>query len=79
MSAAYTWLQDEPRRLCATLTERERDILIFTAKGFSAEEVGRLIGKARGTVSNRLPVIVEKLGVDTTIEAAVIAAKAGLV
>lgn len=80
MTQAYAWVQDEPQRLCATLTEQERDVLVFTAKGLTMDEIASLLGFAsRGTVNERRKSIYRKLDVSSSEEAAVIAAKAGLV
>lgn len=69
----------EAARLCATLTEAERGVLTLCAKGFTAAEVGALIGRRHATVERHKANFVAKLAVGSTIEAAVVAAKAGLV
>jgi DNA-binding NarL/FixJ family response regulator len=65
--------------LCNTLTQLERDVLVLSAKGFGSREVGALLGKNYKTVDRYRSDIMAKLDVGSTIEAAVIAAKAGLV
>lgn len=64
--------------LLNTLTPRERQTLILTAKGIGREAAGKQLGIAKQTVDHYLCSIRDKLGV-TTIEAAVLAAKAGWV
>lgn len=61
------------------LTTRERDVLIFCSKGFTNEEVGALMDLSKFTVADYVRGIFAKLEVNTKVEAAVIAAKAGLV
>lgn len=68
----------EAARLCSLLTEHERETLALSAKGYSAKEVGRLIGMSSKSVDFYRANIMAKLGVGSTIEAAVIAAKAAL-
>lgn len=64
---------------CAPLTREERDVLIFSAKGLHSREVGALIGVGHKRVEKIKTAMFEKLDVSTTVEAAVIAAKAGIV
>jgi DNA-binding NarL/FixJ family response regulator len=64
---------------CATLTPAERDVLIFSAKGLHSREVGAMIGRGHKAVEKVKTAIFEKLDVSSTVEAAVIAAKAGIV
>lgn len=61
------------------LTPRERDVLQLTAKGYEAGEIGRLLGLSVWTVRDHHKAIYKSLGVNSVQEAAVIAAKAGLV
>ena len=65
--------------LCATLSPRQREVLILTAKGFSAKEIGTLVGLAQKTVDAYRCDAFNKLGVGSSLLAAVIAAKARLV
>lgn len=65
--------------LCNTLSKMERDVLVLIAKGYVSREVGALLGKNYKTVERYRSDIMTKLDVGSTIEAAVIAAKAGLV
>jgi DNA-binding NarL/FixJ family response regulator len=64
---------------CATLTPAERNVLILSAKGLNSKEVGAIICRAHKTVERVKTAIFEKLDVSSTVEAAVIAAKAGIV
>lgn len=63
----------------ATLTPREREVLILVCKGFHSPEIRDLIGIERHTVNDHIKAIYRKLNVSTRPEAAVIAAKAGWV
>lgn len=61
------------------LTERERQVLQYVAKGLSNAEVGKVMEIERRTVKTHLTHIYRKLGVRTHVEAVVMALKAGLV
>lgn len=65
--------------LISTLTPRERDVLIFVSKGETRDRTAKLLGIGRTTVESHIKRIHAKLDVETTIESAVIAAKAGIV
>ena len=69
----------EAQERCAALSAVERDVLIYSAKGMHAAEVGALIGRSFRTVEKIKTRIFATLRVETTVEAAVLAAKAGLV
>ena len=69
----------EAVKLCAALLPAEREVLVLTSNGYTANQVAELIQKNHKTVVWRLSAVRVKLGVETTIEAAVIACKAGLV
>jgi DNA-binding NarL/FixJ family response regulator len=66
-------------KLCGALSPRERETLVLSAKGYTTKEIGRLMGRSYRTVENYRISTIDKMGVGTTIEAVVIAAKAGLV
>lgn len=61
------------------LTERETEILIFVAKGCTNSDIARLLNKSKSTVDGYLKDILQRLDVDTRVEAAVWAAKQGIV
>lgn len=69
----------EARALCDTLSPRQREVLVLTSKGFMAKEIGAMVGLSHKTVDAYRSDVFDKLGVDRSILAAVIAAKAGLV
>jgi len=69
----------EAARLCSQLTPRELEVLQLSSKGLSSKVVGRHLGIGRWTIEQHKQEVFRKLGVNSTIEAAVIAAKAGLV
>lgn len=60
------------------LSKRETDVLVFVGKGLSNKEVGALMGLSHCTVNDYLKSIFKKLDVNTRVEAAVLACKAGL-
>lgn len=61
------------------LTEREREILTLLAQGMSNPQIGRNLHLSAGTVRNYLSNLFAKLGVTDRTQAAVIAARMGLV
>ena len=61
------------------LTEREIDVLRLIAKGYRAPEVAPLLGIATSTVSTYVRDIYRKLGISSRAEAAMEAARRGLV
>ncbi len=62
----------------ACLTPKQREVLVMTAKGYTSRKQGELLGVSYKTVEAHRAAITERLNM-TTIEAAVLAAKAGLV
>lgn len=69
----------EAQERCAALSWVERDVVILSAKGLHAREIGALVGCSGRTVETIKRRCFEKLQVETTVEAAVLAAKAGIV
>ncbi len=61
------------------LTETELDILRFVAKGLSNAEVGRVMTLERRTIRTHLSHLYRKMGVNTHVEAVVLALRAGIV
>ncbi|MDA3864535.1 MAG: response regulator transcription factor [Deltaproteobacteria bacterium] len=61
------------------LTIEELDILTFVAKGLSNPEVGKIMGYSRTKVKKLLHSIYTKLGVNSRVEAVILALKAGLI
>lgn len=62
-----------------SLTPVEMDVLRYVAKGLSNAEVGRVMELERRTVRTHLGHIYRKLGVNSHVDAVVLALKAGLV
>ena len=71
-----TGLDGEPPK---QLTDREIDVLRLIAKGYKAPEVAPLLGITTHTVSSYVRDIYRKLGISSRAEAAMEAAKRGLV
>ena len=63
----------------AMLTPRERDALVLTGKGLRAADIAARMFIGRATLDNKMSAARKKLGAATNCEAAVIAAKAGIV
>jgi DNA-binding NarL/FixJ family response regulator len=61
------------------LTPAEFDVLRFVAKGLSNAEVGRVMTLERRTVRTHLSHIYRKMGVNSHVEAVVLALRAGIV
>ncbi len=61
------------------LSKKQTLILVYMAKGLTGQEIADLLGIKYGTVNAYIKIIYAKLGVSTRCEAAVIAAKGGLV
>jgi len=61
------------------LTEREKEVLHFVAKGWSNKEVANTLSLTEGTVKVHVSNILGKLSVSSRTEAAVLAAQVGLV
>lgn len=62
----------QARKLVATLTDRERDVLALLARGLSNHEIGRELFVSEGTVKAHLSALLARLGVDNRVRAAVI-------
>lgn len=62
-----------------SLTPREREVLVYLCKGFSSKQIGAYLGIKWRTVVDHTKAIFKKLDVGSRPEAAVIAAKAGVV
>lgn len=69
----------DARYLCSTLTPRQRDVLVLTCKGLTTDEIADLLGITYHTVGTHRETVLSKFDVRNTVEAAVIATKAGLV
>ena len=61
------------------LTPEELEVLRYVAKGLSNAEVGRVLSLERRTVRTHLSHVYRKLGVNSHVEAVVLALRAGLV
>ena len=69
---------EQPEDLLA-LSEREKEILRLVAQGRDNTEIAQELYLSPSTVKNHVSSILEKLGVDSRVQAAVRAARAGIV
>ena len=76
--AAAADAANEARRLCATLTPAQRDELILACKGLKVQAAATVQGLSYHTVDRHRTALRKRLGVNSMVEAAVIAGKAGL-
>jgi DNA-binding NarL/FixJ family response regulator len=60
------------------LTEREREVLLRVAKGFTLPEIGTQLGLSRHTIADYVKQIYRKLNVSSRAEAALEAQRLGL-
>jgi DNA-binding CsgD family transcriptional regulator len=67
-----------PTESAVRLTPREKEVMIWTAEGKTAYEVGIILGISIGTVNFHVNNSVAKFGVRSKIQAAVHAALLGL-
>jgi DNA-binding NarL/FixJ family response regulator len=75
---AASGLDDDERRRLASLSPRETAILQSIAAGRTNEEIALAVNYSVGTVKNAVQAIIVKLGVSDRVQAAVLAARAGL-
>jgi DNA-binding NarL/FixJ family response regulator len=67
----------EPRAL-PQLSGRERDVLALLADGCDNAEIARRLFLSPSTVKNHVSKLLEKLGVENRVQAAILAARSGL-
>ncbi|WOT39045.1 response regulator [Streptomyces coeruleorubidus] len=76
------YLDNEPTepaaRAIARLTDRERAVLVLVAEGLSNSGIGTRMHLSSGTVKDHVSAILIKLRVDSRIQAALLAERAGL-
>ncbi len=64
---------------CGKLSPREREVLLLTAKGLSQKEIALALNLTLWTIMAYRKSIHRKRDVETAIEAAVMATKAGII
>lgn len=70
---------DEAARACFALTDRQRNVLVLVCKGFTVQESSERLGIHFRSAASHMARAMQAIGCNRHIEAAVIAAKAGLV
>jgi DNA-binding NarL/FixJ family response regulator len=68
----------EELRKVATLSEREREVLVLLAQGLSNAEIGARLWVSEGTVKTHLYRVFAKLDCDNRVRAAMLAQRVGL-
>lgn len=81
--AHFTAVRSRPQPAVAevpavSLTERETDVLLRVAKGFTLPEIGEQLGLSRHTIADYVKQIYRKLNVSSRAEAALEAQRMGL-
>jgi DNA-binding NarL/FixJ family response regulator len=71
--------QDSTQESAPSLTEREREVLLYLVKGFTGPEIGALLGISGHTVASHVKNIYRKLAVRSRGEAVYEAMQLGLV
>jgi two-component system, NarL family, response regulator len=64
-------------RTASPLTDREREILKLMAEGKANKEISFVVGISESTVKTHVAAVIEKLGVNSRTEAALVAQKRG--
>ncbi|MFD8496391.1 response regulator [Amycolatopsis sp. NPDC059657] len=62
----------------AQLTDRERDVLVLIAEGLSNADIGARVHLSVGTIKDHVSAILTKLKVNSRVQAALLAQRAGL-
>jgi DNA-binding NarL/FixJ family response regulator len=70
--------ESEPLLPTVSLTERENEVLLRVAKGFTLPEIGQQLGLSRHTIADYVKQIYRKLNVSSRAEAALEAQRLGL-
>jgi len=78
LSGAAATPDPRAQEAVAALSEREREVLRLLAQGMTNKEIAERIHYSVGTVKNVVAAIIDKLGVSDRTQAAVVAARAGL-
>ena len=69
---------DPDTAIIKELSERERDVLRFLARGISNVDIASRLYLSEGTVRNYVSAILQKLGVPDRTQAAIVAVQRGL-
>jgi len=67
------------RKMAKPITEREQQVLEQMARGFSYEDIGKMLGVSLNTVRSHVRTIYEKFEVNSRTEAVLLAIKLGVV
>jgi DNA-binding NarL/FixJ family response regulator len=79
LSPAGTYFALDAHDRCARLHPRQREVLTLLSKGLDQNEIATAMGISVNTVREHRQDVFKALEVNSSVEAAVLAAKAGLV
>jgi DNA-binding NarL/FixJ family response regulator len=79
--ARFAQLAPDPERgaALATLSDRERDVLLQVAGGRSNAEIARALTVEESTVKTHVSAVLAKLGLRSRVQAVILAYESGLV
>lgn len=72
-------LAEQPRSRSSLLTGRERDVLVYVARGLSQRQVAHVLGISIKTVQHHLEHVMDKLDIHDRVELAHFAIREGIV
>ena len=72
-------VQERDEKLLASLTAREREVLVLTANGLSMKEIGQELRRSYGTIASHRASLMEKTGIHDKVGLARFAIRSRLI